>query len=381
MIQRWRAAMWAQPGTQRQQTIELWQFIDALPWIFEEESLWAYLQTRFGAAGAERLRRTHQDHWITELDVERLAALGLNTIRVPIWYAQLEQETDTGVSYRIDGWQRLDDIARWARLHGVYLILDLHGAPGGQSHYDHQGLRNGGSLWTRPECVSRTASLWNAIATHFRGDPHVAMYDLLNEPKSPNATAYADIHTALYRAIRTADPEHMIAIEEGYAGVDRVRSPSELGFSQTVFELHDYPSWTTADELGSDMERSVDRWLEAGTRFDTPILVGEFNAEASGPDGSPAGMPLRIAAMDAVMARLNARGVHWTTWTWKTGGRADSVWGLYHPADARWIDVSTADLDTVDAAFRATNSATWTPIPAYEAVFRARAADPVTLLR
>jgi hypothetical protein len=378
MVQSWRERAWMAAEGRESEVTALWAYIDDSPWVFEEESLWALLARRFGPERAARLCDVHQENFILEIDAERVAALGLNVVRVPFWYANLEEETPAGVRYRAEGFARLDAVARWARTHGLYVILDMHGAPGGQSQYDHQGLRNGGSLWTRPECEARGARLWGALASYFQGDPHVVAYDLLNEPNPEDVDAYARVHTAFYAAIRAVDAEKIVVLEDGYQGEDGVRSPGELGFTQTIWEIHEYPEWTNPEDFAARMVGSSERWIALAERFDVPIYMGEFSPEATGPDGSPEALPARVEAMDRAIAGLAARGVHWTTWTWKTGGRADSTWGLYHPTSDRWVDLTTQDADAIERAFVSMRSDDWLAIPALEASLRARAADPVT---
>jgi hypothetical protein len=62
---------------------------------------------------------------IDEKDVERIAALGFNVMRVPIGARSLSD----------GGWDALDSLLAAAERSGVYVVLDLHGAPGGQSPY------------------------------------------------------------------------------------------------------------------------------------------------------------------------------------------------------------------------------------------------------
>jgi hypothetical protein len=58
-------------------------------------------------------------------DVARIASLGFNVMRVPIGTRSLED----------GGWEVLDRLLDAAERSGVYVVLDLHGAPGGQSPY------------------------------------------------------------------------------------------------------------------------------------------------------------------------------------------------------------------------------------------------------
>lgn len=65
-----------------------------------------------------------------------------------------------------------------------------------------------------------TAWLWTRIPAHYRGAPAVAGYDLLNEPTSPCGIparqAVWIAYDRLYRAGRTADPDHMISLDDTF---------------------------------------------------------------------------------------------------------------------------------------------------------------------
>jgi aryl-phospho-beta-D-glucosidase BglC (GH1 family) len=374
LVQGWRAPMWRRAEPARRPAVEAyWRWFDESPWLYEEENLWAYFTRRFGAAAADELRTMLQDRWISEVDLERIAALGLGVVRAPFWYRQLEEELPDGtVRYREDGWRRLDTLIEWARRHHLYVILDLHGAPGGQSVYDHQGLANGGDLWARPECVERTASLWRAVAQRYVDEPHVAAYDLLNEPQSPDVDAWSRVHDAIYRAVREVDTRHVVMAEDGYRGRNGVRSPAELGWDNAMFSVHAYPSWTTPEEYADEIDQTLVRWGEVWDRFECPLYFGELNASAGGSTDPH----VQAAAMDAALARIGQRGVHWTPWSWKFHDR--STWGAYHPPEGGrgFFDPTGRDLDAVRARFEAMASEAWEPLVPYVDALRARAADP-----
>ncbi len=347
------------------------------PWVFEEQSLWGWLEGRFGAHTTKGLRDAYQDHYITEVDVERVAAMGLNLIRVPVWFDQLESDRVGDVHFRLDGFGRLDRLAGWARKHGVYLMLDLHGAPGGQSPYWHQGLSDGGALWTEPACLERTTRLWEAVATYFAGDPHVAVYDLLNEPRAPNAAAYAQVHGALYDAVRRGDADTIIMMEDGYLPKSWVPAPSALGMENAMLSIHLYPTSPSADAYVAAVDkglRAAADWLLAAG---VPVYLGEFN-----PADDAIGATWPPEALDRTLALLNSRGIHWGIWTWKYHDD-DPLWGVYHPPAERKghrIDIRDASAATIRADFEALDSADWVSEPAWHKAFTDRAADPVSPL-
>ncbi len=380
LVERWREKMMEMAGEGRREAVSaLWAWFDEQPWIFEERSLWQWLERRFGAERAQELRRTFQDHFITEADVERVAALGLNAIRVPVFYLNLETDVKGENAYLEEGFLRLHRLALWARKHKVYLVLDLHGAPGGQSTAWHTGLPDGGSLWDRPECIHKTARLWKALASYFAGDPHIAAYDLLNEPMGVQTEAqYRKVHDAIYRAIREADPDHIVMIEDGYKAPGVLVSPKEMGWENAMFSVHLY---VDPPKKPGDYARALDRALqvaetyyEYSKRYDCPLLLGEFNPETDAAWGP--------AAMDAALAALNRRGVHWTVWTWKFW-RAGSMWGVLTPApgaEAR-VDVGQGTFEEVRAAFEGLDSANFVLNTEYAGVLKGRAAERVMPLR
>lgn len=378
LVREWFVSMRANASAAQRDAVEaLIAWFEAEPWIFEEQSLWDFLEGRFGADVTWELRQTYQDHYITELDVERVAAMGLNLIRVPIWFDQLESDRVGDVHFRLGGFERLDRLAGWARKHGVYLMLDLHGAPGGQSPYWHQGLTDGGALWTDPACLARTERLWEALASYFATDPHVAIYDLLNEPRAPDAAAYAQVHGALYDAARRGDPDTIVMIEDGYLPKSWIPAPSAMGMVNAMLSIHLYPTSPDADTYVNAVDkdlRDAAGWLLAAA---VPVYLGEFN-----PADDAVGATWPPDALDRTLALLNQRGIHWGIWTWKYHSD-DPFWGVWHPAASALghrIDVRDASAAAIRADFEALDSATWESDPAWQKPFLDRAKDPVAPL-
>lgn len=65
----------------------------------------------------------------------------------------------------------------------IYLILDLHAAPGGQSannisDYNPTYL----SLWESDNNKTMTIDLWKKLAERYKNETWIGGYDILNEP-------------------------------------------------------------------------------------------------------------------------------------------------------------------------------------------------------
>jgi aryl-phospho-beta-D-glucosidase BglC (GH1 family) len=75
----------------------------------------------------------HWDTWITQSDIQEMASLGLNTVRIPVGYWMHEE-----IVYRDSEWfpkggfKYLERVCGWARDAGIWVIVDLHGSPGAQ---------------------------------------------------------------------------------------------------------------------------------------------------------------------------------------------------------------------------------------------------------
>ncbi|MDB4942412.1 MAG: hypothetical protein JWP97_1946, partial [Labilithrix sp.] len=132
---------------------------------------------------SQALMDTYQKNFITETDFVRMHDLGINVVRIPFVYWFFESDAHPGV-YRPEAFALLDAMLLAAARHGIYAILDFHGAPGGQSTSGTTGeQRTSAAFWDRTKNnQARFIALWKAIASRYQDWPVVAGYDLLNEP-------------------------------------------------------------------------------------------------------------------------------------------------------------------------------------------------------
>jgi endoglucanase len=126
------------------------------------------LADRFGPATADRLVDAYEDAWITGHDLDNVRSLGLNAVRVPFWYRTVETEAG---DWQPDAFRRLDGVVTEAGRRGLYVILDLHGVPGGQNTADNSGrVREHPTFWTDADAQRRAADIWHRVAEHFKGN-------------------------------------------------------------------------------------------------------------------------------------------------------------------------------------------------------------------
>ncbi len=294
------------------------------------------LKTSYGATEAERLISLYQQNWITEYDLDYLQDIGINCVRVPFWYRNLQFEDGTWKTKTVNGktvidFDRLDWVVEECGKRGIYVILDLHGAPGFQNNAHHSGANNSMHLFDNNAAGEayrqETISIWKAVATHFAGCGTVAGYDLLNEPycdASINTTNIKNMYDRLYNAVRSVDTE-TVNIMEGIWDLYALPNPSTMGWTNIMYELHLYDSSESAVNSKATHIKNMSK------SYNVPVYVGEFES----------GDYEQLA-----ISSYAATGASLTTWTYK-GISSEKQWFLRYATDRDKVNLKT-DRSTVD---------------------------------
>lgn len=96
------------------------------------ESEFDCVQT-LGQDAANTAFASHWGSWITSDDFTTMTSYGLNTVRIPVGYWMMESLVYADSEYFPQGGLAyLENICDWAANAGMYIIIDLHGAPGAQ---------------------------------------------------------------------------------------------------------------------------------------------------------------------------------------------------------------------------------------------------------
>ena len=105
-----------------------------------------------------------KDNYVTRADIDFIASQGANTIRLPFNYKLFTDEDYMGQTGAKDGYERIDSVVSWCKANGLYLILDMHDCPGGQTG---DNIDNGhGYPWLFESEPSQQlfCSIWREIA-------------------------------------------------------------------------------------------------------------------------------------------------------------------------------------------------------------------------
>jgi autotransporter-associated beta strand protein len=225
---------------------------------------------------------------------------------------------------RSDAFTVLDSIVATAAERGIYTIIDMHGAFGGQSMSENTGYAGQNQFWTNANDQTNTQLMWSAIAAHYNGNAWVAGYDLLNEPTgAPSNQAVVTQLSSLYTAVRAADPYHIIFMEGtgGSTGWEQLPNPSSVGWTNVVYEMHEYERTNpTASSVKAGADSQVADFTN-NKSYNVPAYIGEFNALGT---GNP--------VWQYMVSDFNNAGMNWSAWTYKTTDTSTTDGaGIYKP--------------------------------------------------
>lgn len=258
-----------------------------------------------GSEYAQNFWKTFRDTFISRRDLELVAEMGFNSIRIPI-NASVLLADEPGLNFLEDGFKLIDRCLDWCEEFNLYAILDLHGAPGGQTGSNIDDCVDDiPRLFIDQESRDRTIALWEEIARRYRDRWIVAAYDLLNEPLRtalPNKPDTEYLHPELVRfyddciaAIRKIDSRHALSIE-GANWATRTDTFFKSYDPQMIIHFHRYGN-LPGEECYND-------WLDLSKKLNAPIWLGESGEN-------------RLEWCTAMYPLALKLGFGYNFWTWK----------------------------------------------------------------
>ncbi|MAU31276.1 MAG: glycoside hydrolase family 5 [Flavobacteriaceae bacterium] len=225
-----------------------------------------------GQENTENFYYSWYENFITQADVDSIASFGFNSIRLPIHYnlftLPIQDEPVLGEHTWLDlGFSMVDNLLDWCEANSIYLILDLHAAPGGQGSGSDINDYNPSlpSLWESSENKNKTIALWGKIAERYKDEPWIGGYDLLNETHwSLQEYELRNLYIDITDEIRIYDNNHIIFIEGNWYANDfsGLTPPWD---DNLVYSFHKY--WSYNDSL------DWVTWIRS--QFNIPLWMGE----------------------------------------------------------------------------------------------------------
>lgn len=283
-----------------------------------------------------------RDNFITEADIAYIASLGFNSVRLPLHYELFLTESQkairnavipdpTGIhdSYKdalqfwydngqlfvdqdVEGFQVIDRLLEWCEMYGLYVVLDMHAAPGAQGA--ELNICDGffpNNLWQFPVFQDVIDALWLSISTRYQSEGRIAMYEFFNEPNSVPGAGPA-IHALTQRLISTVRENgdtHLICVH-GNAFGNFYDFLEPFTFSPNwglVYSAHRYQIDLDDDYANPGHPNQINRMVDMVNFRDThnvPIWVGETGENNN-------------LWLSQNIANIEAAGIGWCHWTYK----------------------------------------------------------------
>jgi endoglucanase len=249
------------------------------------------IRARISDLIGEAKTREFYDAWLAnhtrKIDIDSLKAWGFNSVRLPMHYnlytLPVEQEPVAGQNTWLEkGFRMTDSLLAWCKANGIYLILDLHAAPGGQGNDLNISDRDASkpSLWESEANQQKTIALWRKLAQRYAGEPWMGGYDILNEPnwgfedpandknglKEKKNEPLKSLLVAITKAIREVDQKHIIIIE-GNGWGNNYNGMLPPWDKNMVLSFHKYWNYNN--------QASIQHILDTREQYNVPVWLGE----------------------------------------------------------------------------------------------------------
>jgi hypothetical protein len=212
---------------------------------------------------------------VTKRDIDSLKAWGFNSVRLPMHYnlftLPVENEPVGGENtWLTKGFEMTDSLLAWCRGNEIYVILDLHAAPGGQGNdkpiadIDTTKPR----LWESDLNRQKTVALWRKLAERYRDEEWIGGYDLINETNYPleGNAALKELFLDITAAVREVDTNHIIFIEGNQFANDYTGLTPPWD-DNMAYSFHKYWNPTTLE--------TIQKYLDIRAEFNVPFWMGE----------------------------------------------------------------------------------------------------------
>ncbi|MGI6495167.1 MAG: glycoside hydrolase family 5 protein [Kiritimatiellia bacterium] len=315
-----------------------------MPFAIQRGTNISHWLSQSDARGDERRRR------FTREDVDRLAALGLDHLRLPVDEEQLWD--DRGAPHE-EAWDLLQQGLDWILGAGLNAVIDLHIL---RTHHFNEGPK---PLFTDPAAAEAFAECWRQISARLRDRPlERVAYELLNEAVADDPADWNRVLHLACREVRAREPDRCLVL-----GSNRWNSASQYEFLDvpendrnlilTYHYYHPMPvthyraSWTwklkdydgpiqypglavpqeAFNALPPEQQRKVGSmnilggieameadlmWpLAVAARTGLPLYCGEFGVISLAPDA------IRAAWYADILAVMERHGIAWANWDFR----------------------------------------------------------------
>ncbi len=239
------------------------------------------------------------ENYVTEADIKWLSEAGVNLIRLPFDYRLLTHDDFLGRD--IHGYTYLDRAIDWCGKYNIYVLLDMHAAPGGQTGDNIDNSDGYPWLMVDEGTQEQVCDIWQEIAKRYADNSTVIGYNLLNEPiphyfKDDRLGPYLEpLYKKITKAIRVVDTDHIVFLGGAVWETD-FSVFSEPFDDKLAYTFHKY--WMPPEQ------KQIQEYVDFRDKYNVPILMGESGENED-------------AWVRDFRELLDKNEIHWTFWPYK----------------------------------------------------------------
>ena len=263
-----------------------------------------------------RFWKTYDQNYITTDDIRFIKQSGFNAVRVPFNY-RLFVSDSSPTKLEGEGYRLLDDVVAWCRKENLYVILDMHAAPGGQTGDNIDDSWGYPFLYESAESQDLIVNIWRKIAARYRDETTVIGFDLLNEPIAHYFDAanlnpkLEPLYRKIVAGIREVNKNQLIFL--GGAQWDTNFKVFGPPFdAKLVYTFHKY--WMEVNK------GAIQEYLDFRDKYDVPVWMGESGENTD-------------EWISSFRTLLEANKIGWCFWPYKRLEATSCVVSINSPAE------------------------------------------------
>ena len=287
--------------------------------------------------------------WFTQKDVQYIAQLGFDHLRLPI---DEEQMWDEAGNPQTEAFDLLNAALDWSEQAGLRVVVDLHIL---RSHYFND--QDEPRLYRDPAEQQKFCDLWRSLSAHLHArSTDLVAYELLNEAVARNPDDWNRVAMQAFATVRELEPQRTIVLGSNWFGshdtFDVLSVPDDPYCILTYHYYHPmlithyragwweggvydgpihYPGLQVAPEdvarLDPELQAKMQRWnrpfdrstmvadlakpLAVRARTGLPLYCGEFGVFNQTPQA------LRLAWYRDMIQTLKEYDIAWANWDYK----------------------------------------------------------------
>lgn len=244
-----------------------------------------------------------KDNYITYDDIRFIKETGSNTVRLPFHYKLFTNEDYMGLIDNQDGFARIDILIAWCKKEGLYLILDMHDAPGGQTGDNIDDSYGYPWLLESEQSQEQYCHIWRQIADRYKDEITILGFELLNEPiahyfdnKEELNAKLSDVYKKGIAAIREVDSNHIILLG-GSQWNNNFDPLKNIDFGDKImYTCHRYG--------GDPTPEAIQSFIQFRDSVNLPMYMGEIGHNTD-------------EWMTAFCKTMEDNNIGWTFWPYK----------------------------------------------------------------